>query len=81
MRRAARSSVVSRSNIGTAFRQIAAAIKTGEEECEEYGYQHLITLNSDNLPAVEGLDLSSVILPVRLTDKYEDGGLFGLRFR
>ncbi|MEU0967478.1 ABC-three component system protein [Streptomyces sp. NPDC005917] len=66
---------------GVDSRQIAAAIRTGKEECDEHGYQHLITLNSDNLPDVEGVNLDAVILPVRLTDKYDDGGLFGLRFR
>ncbi|MDX2727287.1 ABC-three component system protein [Streptomyces sp. PA03-2a] len=66
---------------GVDSRQVGAAIKTGYSECEEHGYQHLITLNSDTLPSVDGVDLDSVILPVRLTDEYEDGGLFGMRFR
>ncbi|WP_147304302.1 ABC-three component system protein [Streptomyces sp. M7] len=65
---------------GVDSRQIAAAIKRGWEECVDHGYQHLITLNSDSLPEVDGVDLGTVILPVRLTDKYEDGGLFGMRF-
>jgi uncharacterized protein YydD (DUF2326 family) len=66
---------------GVDSRQIGAAIRTGYFESAERGYQHIITLNSDNLPSVEDVELSSVILPVRLTDKYEDGGLFGIRFR
>ncbi|MER7035343.1 DUF2326 domain-containing protein, partial [Streptomyces albidoflavus] len=66
---------------GVDSRQIGAAIRTGYFESAERGYQHLITLNSDNLPPVEDVELSSVILPVRLTDEYEDGGLFGIRFR
>ncbi|MFE7004569.1 ABC-three component system protein [Streptomyces griseus] len=66
---------------GVDTRQIGAAIKTGHSESKEHGYQHLITLNSDNLPSFDDVDLSSAILPVRLTDKYEDGGLFGIRFR
>ncbi|MEU3184826.1 ABC-three component system protein [Streptomyces sp. NPDC006923] len=66
---------------GVDSRQIGAAIRTGHSEALERGYQHLITLNSDNLPSVEDVDLDSVVLPVRLTDKYEDGGLFGIRFR
>jgi uncharacterized protein YydD (DUF2326 family) len=65
---------------GVDSRQIAAAIRRGNDECVEWSYQHLITLNSDSLPEVDGMDLSTVILPVRLTDKYEDGGLFGMRF-
>ncbi|MER6136746.1 ABC-three component system protein [Streptomyces sp. NPDC001815] len=65
---------------GVDSRQIAAAIRRGNDECVEWSYQHLITLNSDNLPEVDDVDLSTVILPVRLTDKYEDGGLFGMRF-
>ncbi|TCR23755.1 ABC-three component system protein [Streptomyces sp. BK205] len=66
---------------GVDSRQIAAAIRTGYSECGQHGYQHLITLNSDSLPNVDGVDMKSVILPLRLTDKYEDGGLFGMRFR
>lgn len=34
---------------GVDSRQIAAAIRTGITECNNRGYQHLITLNSDNL--------------------------------
>ncbi|MFE5538854.1 ABC-three component system protein [Streptomyces sp. NPDC056492] len=66
---------------GVDSRQVGAAIRTGYMECREHGYQHLITLNSDTLPTVEGVDLDSIILPVRLTDEYDDGGLFGVRFR
>ncbi|WP_399495375.1 ABC-three component system protein [Streptomyces sp. P9(2023)] len=66
---------------GVDSRQVGAAIRTGSAECKARGYQHLITLNSDTLPPLGDTDLDSVILPVRLTDKYEDGGLFGIRFR
>ncbi|MYX03590.1 ABC-three component system protein [Streptomyces sp. PgraA7] len=66
---------------GVDSRQVGAAIKTGFAECRDKGYQHLITLNSDTLPSLDDPDLGAVVLPVRLTDKYEDGGLFGIRFR
>jgi hypothetical protein len=39
-------------------------------------------MNSDAVPEKlpEGFDFSKHVLPVRLTDDTEDGGLFGIRF-
>ncbi|MFD0539682.1 DUF2326 domain-containing protein [Actinomadura luteofluorescens] len=66
---------------GVDSRQIGAALRTGYAEARDVGYQHLVTLNSDNLPDNLDLPLDSIVLPVRLTDQYESGGLFGLRFQ
>ncbi|TMR33327.1 ABC-three component system protein [Actinomadura geliboluensis] len=66
---------------GVDSRQIGAALRTGYVEARDVGYQHLVTLNSDNLPDNLDLPLDSIVLPVRLTDQYESGGLFGLRFQ
>jgi len=68
---------------GVDVRQVRKAIMLSAREATQYGYQHFMTMNSDQLPS-DGDDLRSVldavILPVRLTDKHVDGGLFGMRF-
>jgi uncharacterized protein YydD (DUF2326 family) len=67
---------------GVDERQIAKALHVGSQLAESLGFQYLVTMNSDDVPRElpEGFDLSEHILPVRLTDDTEDGGLFGLRF-
>lgn len=68
---------------GVDARQVAAAIILAAEEARDYGYQHIMTMNSDQIPAQnEALDavLTDAINPVRLTDRHADGGLFGVRF-
>ncbi|MBW2165247.1 MAG: hypothetical protein JRG74_03830 [Deltaproteobacteria bacterium] len=42
----------------------------------------LITMNEDALPAdlPKDFDLEQYIIPTRLTDATENGGLFGIRF-
>ncbi len=68
---------------GVDERQTARAIQLGAQSSKEHGFQYLVTMNSDALPK-EGFDKSfrieDYILPVRLTDATETGGLFGLRF-
>ncbi len=67
---------------GVDERQIGIALATGARLAEEHGFQYLVTMNTDVLPneLPPGFDLNSHILPVRLTDESEDGGLFGMRF-
>lgn len=67
---------------GVDERQVATALSIGSKEAEKYDFQYIVTLNSDVLPTQypEGFNLEDHILPVRLTDATEDGGLFGLRF-
>jgi len=67
---------------GVDGRQVGKALQLGKETAEACGWQYLVTMNSDALPTEipEGFDLQSHILPTRLTDATEDGGLFGFRF-
>jgi uncharacterized protein YydD (DUF2326 family) len=68
-------SLNSANRIGTAFH-------VGARNAEELGYQYIVTMNSDAVPEKfpEGFSLSKHILPIRLTDDNEDGGLLGIRF-
>ncbi|MGH1554412.1 DUF2326 domain-containing protein [Streptomyces sp. L7] len=66
---------------GVDTRQVRSALEVAVKECRDWGYQHLVTLNSDALPEVEDFSLEPYILPVRLTDQHENGGLFGVRFQ
>ena len=67
---------------GVDERQVARALQYAEQQSESLGYQYIATLNSDVLHNVEqsGYSPSHAVLPVRLTDRGEDGGLFGIRF-
>ena len=66
---------------GVDTRQIANALQVGAETAEEIGFQYIVTMNSDALPKEwpVGFEISEYVLPVRLTDDTEDGGLFGVR--
>lgn len=68
---------------GVDERQVAKALQLGAEHAELSGYQYIVTLNSDAVPQ-EGFqpdfNVDDYVLPVRLTDATEDGGLFGVRF-
>jgi uncharacterized protein YydD (DUF2326 family) len=63
-------------------RQVSAAIVQGATAAEKLGFQYIVTLNQFELPDKFPSDfkVEDYILPVRLTDKTEDGGLFGFRF-
>ena len=66
---------------GVDARQIATALRVAADSADEYGYQHIVSLNSDILEPVSAIfDSASYELPVRLTDATDAGGLFGLRF-
>lgn len=68
---------------GVDERQVAKALQIGAERSKTLGFQYLVTMNSDALPKEgfdEGFNLQEHILPVRLTDESETGGLFGVRF-
>lgn len=67
---------------GVDDRQIAKALEIGARLAAEHDFQYIITMNSDVLPEVlpSGTKTKEYVLPVRLTDELEDGGLFGLRF-
>ncbi|MCG3190811.1 MAG: hypothetical protein DIJKHBIC_00031 [Thermoanaerobaculia bacterium] len=67
---------------GVDDRQVASALAIGQREAQELGFQYLVTFNSDAFERVAGLRpvLRGAVLPTRLSDAREDGGLFGFRF-
>ena len=67
---------------GVDERQIAKALEIGANLSKKLDFQYIVTMNSDDIPEElpDGFDLRECILPVRLTDATEDGGLFGKRF-
>lgn len=66
---------------GVDERQIASSLQLGARLAEEYGFQYIVTLNSDMVPSFRsGFDFDSHVNEVRLTDAFETGGLFGCRF-
>lgn len=69
---------------GVDQRQRATALMVGKRAALSTGRQYIVTLNSDEFPdeseRPEGFDVEADVLPVRLTDATETGGLFGLRF-
>lgn len=67
---------------GVDERQVARALDLGAKLSAEFGFQYIVTMNSDQVPTQlpEGFDLESFALSTKLTDSAEDGGLFGFRF-
>lgn len=67
---------------GVDERQVAKALQVGEKAARDLNFQYIVTMNSDAIPREfpDGFDLDEYILPVRLTDTSEIGGLFGVRF-
>lgn len=67
---------------GVDGRQIAAALEVGAKTAEKFGFQYIVTMNEDDAfkETRTGFDLSQYLLPIRLTDASENGGLFGIRF-
>jgi uncharacterized protein YydD (DUF2326 family) len=68
---------------GVDERQIAKALQLGADHSSSIGYQYIVTINSDTLPR-DGFrtdfDVDRYVLPTKLTDATETGGLFGIRF-
>jgi hypothetical protein len=55
----------------------------GHRVSSESNQQYIVTMNSDifdRLPLPDDFDRSSIVLPVRISDETETGGLFGFRF-
>ncbi len=68
---------------GVDERQVARALQIGARCAEEYGFQYIVTMNSDAIPRdglEESFSLDDYVLDVRLSDASETGGLFGIRF-
>jgi uncharacterized protein YydD (DUF2326 family) len=67
---------------GVDERQIAKALQLGAETANECNWQYFVTMNSDDVPSEfpNGFNIGEHVLPVRLTDSIDEGGLFGFRF-
>ncbi|WP_327403232.1 DUF2326 domain-containing protein [Streptomyces sp. NBC_01288] len=67
---------------GVDDRQIAAALSLAAEVAEDEDMQYIVSLNSDDLAkAVQrGFQTEGRVVDPRLTDRNEEGGLFGFRF-
>ena len=68
---------------GVDERQVAKALQLGAQRADEEGFQYIVTMNSDSVPTegfTGGFNLKDHIIPTRLTDATETGGLFGFRF-
>ena len=66
---------------GVDSRQIANALAYGAKQAEKLGFQYIVTMNSDvvsNFPV--DFEIGKYILPIKLTDATEEGGLFGFKF-
>lgn len=67
---------------GVDERQIAIALQLGQRAAGTNA-QYIVTMNSDifdRLPLPDDVDRQEVVLPTRLSDETETGGLFGFRF-
>ena len=67
---------------GVDGRQVISALRLGSEIAQELGFQYIVTMNEDDAfkETVPGFNLNDYVIPTRLTDATEDGGLFGIRF-
>lgn len=68
---------------GVDERQVASALLLGSNAAAATGSQYIVTMNSDifdRLPLSDELKAEEIVLPTRLSDATETGGLFGLRF-
>lgn len=67
---------------GVDERQIGRGLALADEIATLNGFQYIVTMNSDAMPATvpEGFSPENHVLDVQLTDTVEDGGLFGFRF-
>jgi len=62
-------------------RQVASALTLAAELTQEEALQYVVTLNSDVLANAQAEGFNSTYHEsVRLTDAYDSGGLFGMRF-
>lgn len=67
---------------GVDERQVAKALQIGEKASRDLKFQYIVTMNSDAIPHdfPDDFNFQEYVLPVRLTDANETGGLFGVRF-
>lgn len=67
---------------GVDERQVGKALAVGADLAKEYGFQYIVSLNTDMFPRQlpEGFNIDDYALEVRLSDAIVEGGLFGFRF-
>lgn len=67
---------------GVDGQQIISGLKAAAELSAEFHFQYIVTLNQDDAfkEKLPDFDLSQNVLPVRLSDAKDDGGLYGFRF-
>lgn len=67
---------------GVDERQLFRALGLAAEVSAREGLQYIVTLNSDELDKAvrRGFDPAGHVLDQRLTDSFDEGGLFGFRF-
>ncbi len=67
---------------GVDERQVAKALKIGVDNAQKYNFQYIVTMNEDAVPESlpSDFDFEKYVIPTRLTDATEGGGLFGIRF-
>ncbi|MGE0227683.1 MAG: ABC-three component system protein [Dehalococcoidia bacterium] len=68
---------------GVDDRQVATALELAAARAEEFDFQYIVTMNSDDVPIADfsrSFSIDDYRLPVVLTDETEEGGLFGFRF-
>ncbi len=68
---------------GVDERQVARALELGAKRARGLGFQYIVTMNEDAVPRgafTSSFKFDEHVLPTRLMDAHDDGGLFGLRF-
>lgn len=67
---------------GVDGQQIVSGLKVAAELADELHFQYIVTLNQDDAfkEKLPDFDLNPYVLPVRLSDAKDDGGLYGFRF-
>jgi len=67
---------------GVDGQQIVSGLKAAAELSTQLSFQYIVTLNQDDAfkEKLPHFDLNQYVLPVRLSDAKEDGGLYGFRF-
>ncbi len=67
---------------GVDERQIGRGLALAHEVATQSGFQYIVTMNSDDIPATlpDGFSIYDHVTSVRLTDTVPEGGLFGFRF-
>jgi uncharacterized protein YydD (DUF2326 family) len=63
-------------------RLIIRVLRIGVKTAKELGFQYIVTMSEDDAfkEKEDGFDLNEYVLPIKLTDATEDGGLFGIGF-